>query len=238
MDKKVLLSALVIVSMMVGYNGCYAANTKSAEAETRPAIKVEKSTTLPLHKDKMTPPEFSGEYPHFGHRGSGEFMPPKPSKAEMEAKKAEIDKRLGLTDVQKKKLEKIKNNDREKIKPVIEKINADDAELHKIYRNNTLTEEQKSKKAEKIKKDIAKNRIQADKYRMQNMKNFESVLTKEQKTEFEKIKQEQKADMEKRKVEFEKKHKEFIEKYPDYGKKPEFGKRPPIKPLPIPDVKK
>lgn len=238
MNKKILLSSLVIFTALAGYSICYAANCVSAQDETAATLH-----KVPLQKQIMPPPNEEGMppfdiKPQKGHPGMHPYF--HPSKEEMEAKKAEIDKRLGLTEQQKQKLEKNKEKDKAKIKPIMEKIKADKKELGEIYSNPSLTKEEKDKKAEKIKKDLYKQKAQADKCRKENMKNFESVLTKDQKAEFEKIKQEQKAEMEKRKAEFEKNHPEFKGKRPPKfdGKRPGFGENPPVKPLPVPDVKK
>lgn len=232
MNKKVLLSTLVILAALGSYSVSYAA-TQSAEAEA--AVKVEKTTIVPLQKKVLPPPDVTkGEFPMFGHKkGHFDMHPPMPSKAEMEAKKAEIDKRLALTAEQKQKLEKNKEKDLKKIKPIMEKMKSDREQLHKIYSDTTLDTEQKAKKAEAIKRDLKKQHTLAEECRKENMKNFESVLTKEQKEEFAKIKKEQKAEMEKRKAEFEKIKKEMKDKKP-----PEFGIEHPKKPLPVPDVKK
>ena len=111
-----------------------------------------------------------------------------PSKAEMDKKRAEIDKRLKLTKEQKKKLEANRQQGHDKVKPIFE---------------------EKQKKLEEIKtlkEDIKKLNEQANAYREENMKFFESILTEKQLKEFNKIKEEQKNEMEKRRAEFHKKH--------------------------------
>jgi Spy/CpxP family protein refolding chaperone len=226
MDKKILLSSVIIMSMLLAYNAGYTAEKQAAAPEL--AKKVQVQENAPQFQKKLPPPEFK--------TGNFEMKPPFHSKAEMEAKKAEIDKRLNLTDAQKAQIEKNKEKDRKKIKPVIEKIRADRKELHEIYTNETLTRAEKDKKAGKIKKDLSKQKKLADKYRKENMKNFESVLTPDQKAEFAKIKQEQKEEMEKRKAEFEHCRKEFGDKKPVFhGFKPPCAEKP-VQPPP-PQVK-
>lgn len=224
MDKKILLSSVIIMSMLFAYNAGY-----TAEKQTTTPEKLQVQENAVQLQKKLPPSEF--KHGNFGMR------PPFHSKEEMEAKKAEIDKRLNLTEEQKAQIEKNKEKDRNKIKPVIEKIRADRKELHEIYTNETLTRAEKDKKAAKVKKDLSKQKNLADKYRKENIKNFESVLTPEQKTEFAKIKQEQKEEMEKRKAEFKHCRKGFE------GKKPGFqGFRPPCAEKPVqpppPEVKK
>ncbi len=216
MNKKILLSSVIVLSALLAYNLSYAAD---APAD------VNKKHAVQLHK-KMPPPIFKGECKD----GFRNMHPPFHSKEEMEAKRAEIDKRLNLTEEQKTQIEQNREKDRAKIKPVIEKIHADRKALHEIYSDEKLTQAEKDKKAEKIKKDLVKQKAQADKSRKENMKKFEAILTPEQKVEFEKIKQEQKAEMEKRKTEFEQKKKEF-------ENKPPFEAKPPVQPPP-PKVEK
>ena len=77
----------------------------------------------------------------------------------------------------------------DKIKPVMEKMKTKNAEIRKIKEDTTLTEEQKAKKIEPLKADIKKLKLQAKTIRQDNMKEFEAILTPDQKTKFEQIKQ-------------------------------------------------
>ena len=228
MNKKILLSSVIVMSMLLAYNAGYTAEKQTANPAAVKKVVVQENAAQ-LQK-KLPPPEFKA--------GNHEMRPPFHSKEEMEAKKAEIDKRLNLTEEQKLQIGKNKEKDRKKIKPIIDKIHADKKELHDIYDNETLTRAEKDKKAKKYKKDLAKQKVLADKYRKENMKSFESVLTTEQKVEFEKIKQEQKAEMEKRKAEFENCRKEFGDKRPGFhGFDFPCPDKPTVQPPP-PQVKK
>lgn len=156
-------------------------------------------------------------YKHFkGHR---------PSKEEMEAKKAEFEKRLQLTEEQKKQIENNKQKDREKMKPLMEGIMAKKGEIRKINHDLSLSKEEKEVKTKQLREEIQKLRIQADALRKQNMQEFENLLTDEQKLEFAKIKAEQQKKMEERRKNFK-------------GKKGFKGAQPPIglpvQPKPIP----
>lgn len=147
---------------------------------------------------KQPPSEFKGKHhPDFG---------PRPSKEEMEAKKAEFEKRLNLTDEQKKKIEANRKADQEKIKPVMKKLKENRDEIRELKHNNTLSDSEKTKKLNTLLKENKALKEKADKYRQENMKNFEAILTDEQKVEFAKIKQEQKAEFEKRQKEFKERH--------------------------------
>ena len=115
----------------------------------------------------------------------GEFKNPKFSaehKARMEAKKAEFEKRLNLTEEQKQTIEANKIKDREKMAPIMKDIREKQKSFRAIDTNPDLTAEQKQKEKQKVKAEIKALKVQADKYRQENMKNFENVLTPQQKT--------------------------------------------------------
>ena len=151
-----------------------------------------------------------------------------PTKAEMEAKKLEFEKRLNLTEEQKSQIEKNKQKDKEKMKPIFDEMKSKRAEIMSIHKNNKLTDSEKVKKVAELEKDIIDLRVKADELRRENMKNFENVLTKEQLAEFTKIKEEQKRDM-------ERKFKHFEGQKRMKGPKPPIGL--PVEPKPIPEIK-
>ena len=128
----------------------------------------------------------------------------KPSKQEMAKKRAEMEKRLKLTDEQKKQFEENRKLGHEKVRPIIEQKKAKIMELRETNARNTLNKQEKSKKVKELKKEIRQLDEQANAYREENIKQFESNLTDKQKKEFEKIKKEQKKEMEKRKKAFKK----------------------------------
>lgn len=134
--------------------------------------------------------KFRGKHPH-------------PQKAEMAAKKLEIEQRLNLTDEQKKQINLNREKDRAKMKPIMEKMRTNHEEMRKLKFDATLTQEEKEKKIQKLVKEKEALKQKANKYRQDNIKSFESVLTDEQKSEFEKIKSEQRQIMEQRRRDFE-----------------------------------
>ena len=136
------------------------------------------------------------------------------SKEEMEKKKIEFENRLGLTDEQKKQIELHKQKDREAIKPILDEMHQKRLELRKLKEAQNLSNEEVTKKTDELKSQIKELKVKADTLRQENMKNFENILTDEQKIEFEKIKKEQKAEMEKRRKNF---------------KRPKNALHPPIK---------
>ena len=127
------------------------------------------------------------------------------TKEEMDAKKAEFEKRLNLTEEQKAQIEINKQKDKEKIKPIIDKLHQKKLDYMLLESNSEIDEQTKIKQKEELQNEIKELKFQADNCRKENMKNFEAILSEEQKVEFEKIKIEQKNEIKKRKQEFHKK---------------------------------
>ncbi len=99
-----------------------------------------------------------------------------------------LDDRLNLTEEQRQKAHEIRMKGHEQIKPVFEQIKAKKQEIKEIKMSN-LSEEKKQKKIEPLKNDLRKLKTEVRKIHEENMKEFEAILTPEQKAEFEKIKQ-------------------------------------------------
>lgn len=119
-------------------------------------------------------------------------------KKEHQKRKSEMDARLKLTEEQKKTIEDNRLKDREKMKPVFDKIVAKRQKIDEIN-NSSLPQAEKDKQINAIKCELKDLKTQANMLRDENMKNFESILTPCQKTEFEKMKQEHKNNMQHRK---------------------------------------
>ncbi len=122
----------------------------------------------------------------------------KKCEADKEARRNAIDERLNLTEDQKTKAKELRMQGHEKIKPIVTQIKAKKAEIEAIKACN-LTQEETDKKIAPLKADLQKLKAEAKKIREQNMKEFEAILTPEQKTEFAKMKEEGKARHEARK---------------------------------------
>lgn len=212
MNKKLLLPALSLMILSTSAMTCMAADVDCPEKQRPP---------MGFHHHKMPPKHFNHMPP------KGEFKPHEPSaehKAQMEAKKAEFERRLNLTEEQKQTIEANKIKDREKMAPIMKDIRAKQKSFREIDANANLTVEQKQKEKQKVKAEIKALKSQADKYREENMKNFENTLTPKQKAEFEKIKKEQKQEMEKKRIEhiekMEKFHKEQLKQLQEAKKNP------------------
>ena len=108
MKKILILTALTVSVVVLGYGISYAQEPLN-EGEPRP-VPIEDNNILPPPREEfdmkqrpvgLTPAEFNKHKKGPIHE---HIKGPRPSKAEMEAKKAEFEKRLNLTEKQKKHL--------------------------------------------------------------------------------------------------------------------------------------
>ncbi len=138
----------------------------------------------------------------------------KPKAPSMDAKKENFDKRLNLSEKQKKQAEEIRLKSREEMKPIMEQIKTKHEQGNAIVKKE-LTDDEKAQ-LEQLRTEIKDLHKQAHEIRMKNMKEFEQILTKKQKAELEKMKQEGRKD-------FARHHK--------FGPRPDFGHRPVMPPV-------
>ena len=110
-----------------------------------------------------------------------------------------FENKLGLTEVQKLKAREIRKAGHDKMKPVMEQIKTKKQEAEMI-RNSKLTVQEKEEKLTQIDKDLASLQKQAQTLRKQNMKDFEAILTKDQKKTLKNMKKEGRKNYEQRKV--------------------------------------
>lgn len=144
---------------------------------------------------------------------------PKPPQMDNHKKdRPNLDERLKLTEEQKTKAHEIRMQGHEKIKPVMKKMKAKHEEIKQVAQSN-ITKEEKDKKIATLKKDMQKLKQEARQIRNENTKQFEAILTPEQKAEFEKIKQEAKA-----------RHKQMKKHKRGFGPGPDGMHRPPMQP--------
>ncbi len=103
--------------------------------------------------------------------------------------KAEIfEQRLKLTDKQKEQVKKNREKDRAKLDPIMKQIHEKEHAKREIFRKY----EQTDPELIKLNKEIKVLKEKRHKIMEENRKSFESMLTKEQKAELEKIKAEHK----------------------------------------------
>lgn len=104
-------------------------------------------------------------------------------------RQAEFEQRLKLTDEQKVKAKELREQGFEKIKPVMDKIKEKRAEIETVKLSRMSVQAQ-NEKIEQLKKEIGALKQEAHRLRMENMKNFEAILTKSQLKELKKMKEE------------------------------------------------
>ena len=102
---------------------------------------------------------------------------------------AEFEKRLKLTDEQKAKAEAIRKKGFEQMKPVMQKIHEKKGEIEGIKKSKLLERDKQAQIAE-LQKQIGALKRSAHELRMQNMKEFEAILTSKQLKELKKMKEE------------------------------------------------
>ena len=116
-----------------------------------------------------------------------------PNKEKMDeqrkAHEREFEQKLGLTDSQKTKARELRQQGFTKMKPVMDEIHLKRQEALKV-KNSNLSNEEKEQKLTIIDKDIRELHKQAAEIRKQNMKDFESILDKKQRTTLKNMKKE------------------------------------------------
>lgn len=132
---------------------------------------------------------------------------------------AEFEKRLKLTDKQKAKAEAIRKKGIEQMKPLMVKLQEKKGEIEGI-KQSKLLERDKQAQIEQLQKEIMALKRGMHELRMQNMKEFESLLTAKQLKELKKMKDEGRKK-------FEKEHKKCP--CPPFGPRPD-GQVPPPPP--------
>jgi Spy/CpxP family protein refolding chaperone len=105
------------------------------------------------------------------------------------SKEAAFERRLGLTEVQKLKARQIRIQGQEKLKPVMEQIREKRQAAEAVRLSRISVQAQEEKLAE-IDADLKVLEKQAQEIRKQNMKDFEAILTKQQKKTLKEMKNE------------------------------------------------
>lgn len=117
----------------------------------------------------------------------------KPSKEELiqkrKAREVAFEQKLGLTEAQKAQAKEIRKNGHEKMKPVIDEIIAKKQEI-KTVKLSRIAVQAQEEKIEALTQEIKELEKKAHEIRKQNMKEFESILTKKQKNILKQMKKE------------------------------------------------
>ncbi len=119
-------------------------------------------------------------------------------KTEKMQAKMRFEQRLNLTDKQKEKAKTIHQKGFEQIKPVMIEIGTKKKEIKEIKNNPDLDETTKNEQIDKKILEIKELNKKAREIRKKNGKDFEKILTKDQKQELAKMKEEGRARFEKK----------------------------------------
>ncbi len=116
-----------------------------------------------------------------------------PSKEEMikkrKAREAAFEQKLGLTEAQKAQVKELRIQGHKKMKPVMEQIKLKKQEA-RVVKLSRISVEMQNEKLAVINKELAELEKQAKEIRKQNMKDFESILTRDQKKILKQMKKE------------------------------------------------
>lgn len=139
-------------------------------------------------KEPIDRPDFAQKGPRI-EQGAPQRPNPEQMKQMRRAHEQAFEQKLGLTEVQKLKAKELRKAGHEKMKPVAEQIRAKKQEAE-IIRNSKLTVTEQEEKLTVIDKDLAELKKQARDIKKQNMKDFEAILTKDQKKTLKNMKKE------------------------------------------------
>lgn len=106
-----------------------------------------------------------------------------------EQRERAFEKRLELTEVQKLKAREIRKNGHEKLKPILEEIKSKKQEAEMIRRSRMAVQMQEEKLAV-IDAELKLLEKKANTIRKSNMRDFESILTRQQKRTLKEMKKE------------------------------------------------
>ena len=179
----VLLCALTLISSAAIAEETTGVNVKGVNAKgTNPVV----NTTEQKFKEASAPVVNEGIK-------NPDSVKARPSKEEMmkirKAREAAFEQKLGLTDEQKAKAKELRIKGHEKMKPVMEQLISKKKEAEMVRRSRIASWAQEEKLAV-IDKEIQDLEKQAKSIRKQNMKEFESILTRDQKKILKQMKKE------------------------------------------------
>ena len=124
-------------------------------------------------------------------------MPPRMNEQQRIQHEKAFEQRLGLTEEQIQKSKELRLEGREKIKPVVEKIQSREREIQMV-KQSSLDEKTQEVKLNSLNSDLRTLHKQAHDIRVENMKEFENILTNEQRKTLKEMKQEGRQEFNKR----------------------------------------
>ena len=141
--------------------------------------------TVPAMAEEANPPFMPPRPPMNGER----IQPKKPTPKEIKQMDKMIAERLSLTDEQLKVLKGDRQKNMKELEKIINKMEKNHKKIRDIYLLG-LPPYQADIKSAPYKMELVLLKQNADKIRNQNRKNFEAILTPEQKAEFKKFRSE------------------------------------------------
>lgn len=177
MRKEFLTFALAATVVFSGFNMANAVPCKTGDAVKAPAQnvveqKAPETCNLPKKQPEM------------------KKLTPEERKAIMEKRVEEFNKTLGLTDEQIAKAKEIRTEGHNKMKPLMEKKKAKFDQMRALEANSSMSVKAQDKKMETLRSDLHKIDQEMRQIRRDNEKEFEAILTPEQKVKYEQIKEE------------------------------------------------
>jgi len=166
------------------------------------------------------------------HSAAGEFPPPPPNSGhhpdfkkppfnekDFEKKKAEFEKKLKLTDTQKQKAKEIHERGAKEMKAAMDELKTTRDKIFKIE-NSFATDKEKRAQIEPLKNKVRTLNKKLHQIRVNNMKEFEGILSEKQLKTLNKMKENGRKDFEKTMKKIEKNNKNSAPKNGEHGKPP------------------
>ena len=126
----------------------------------------------------------------------GDFPPPPPACHKPAPPKIDLDKKLKLTDEQKVKAREIRMEGQKEIRPLFEQLKTKQEQKRALL-NSQITKKEQIEMIDTLNQDIYKLKREIREVRVKNMKEFESILTDQQKKTLDKIKMDSRKEFKK-----------------------------------------
>lgn len=126
-----------------------------------------------------------------GMNGGMRVPPPQPGAGkQVRARENAFEQKLGLTEEQKNKIRELRTSGHEEMKPIMDQLYAKKRDAALIKQSRALAVSEQEQKLNILDKEIKDLEKQANLLRRKNMKEFEGMLTREQKNTLKQMKQE------------------------------------------------
>ena len=191
MKRTIYIASLILIALSLNSTVIFAEDTGSQ-------IKKETRTKIEKRFPKL-----------YDEAGNELKCPPKPGQKIYDENGVELNfpkvkphhpkgPKLNLTEEQIEKANEIRKESRQKMKPIRREMHNIKNEIWEVRESDELTIEEKDAKIEQLVKEMKELRTKANEIRQEDMKKFESILTKKQKKELDNFKKTHKKPMPKR----------------------------------------